>query len=31
MNIQEKAIAHTYFKLKIYQKDGYEFQDFLQV
>lgn len=28
MNIQEKAIAHTYFKLKIYQKDGYEFQDF---
>ncbi len=28
MNIQEKAIAHAYFKLKIYQKDGYEFQNF---
>lgn len=28
MNIQEKAIAHIYFKLKIYQKDGYEFQNF---
>lgn len=28
MNIQEKAIAHAYFKLKIYQKDGFEFQNF---
>ena len=28
MNIQEKAIAHICFKLKIYQKDGYEFQNF---
>lgn len=28
MNIQEKSIAHAYFKLKIYQKDGYEFQNF---
>ena len=28
MNIQEKAVAHAYFKLKIYQKDGYEFQNF---
>ena len=28
MNIQEKVIAHAYFKLKIYQKDGYEFQNF---
>lgn len=28
MNIQEKVIAHAYFKLKIYQKDGFEFQNF---
>lgn len=28
MNIQEKVVAQAYFKLKIYQKDGYEFQNF---
>ena len=28
MNLQEKVIAHKYFQLKIYQKDGYDFQNF---
>lgn len=28
MNLQEKVIAQKYFQLKIYQKDGYEFQNF---
>lgn len=28
MNLQEKVVAHKYFQLKIYQKDGYEFQNF---
>ena len=28
MNLQEKITAHMYFRLKIYEKDGYEFQNF---
>ena len=28
MNLQEKIIAQLYFKLSIYQKNGYEFQNF---
>ncbi len=28
MNLQEKVIAQKFFQLKIYQKDGYEFQNF---
>lgn len=28
MNLQEKVIAHIMFKLKIYQKEGFEFQNF---
>lgn len=28
MDLKEKVIAQVYFKLKIYQKDGYEFQNF---
>lgn len=28
MDLQEKIIAQMYFKLKIYQKNGYEFQNF---
>lgn len=28
MNLQEKIIAQMYFKLKIYEKNGYEFQNF---
>lgn len=28
MNLQEKTMAQIHFKVKIYQKDGYEFQNF---